>query len=183
MGVQCDPRRKALTVDQLQGAVHALAIAGEATGEIMHAAVGIQTLLEAMRRSNDCVETIADARRAPSAAHGTGLFSTRKRPPGELVCLLDGQSVSLDQFPEVLDLEWNALSDRVLLVRPLRTSYGYINHSDTPNLAIEPSGLRVITLRAIEAGEELTLDYFAPPLPPEFLDSPEAASLRATRVP
>jgi uncharacterized protein len=145
--------------------------------------LGIQTLLEAMQRPNDCAETIADARRAPSATHGTGLFSTRSRRPGELVCTLDGQRISLDQFPEVLDLEWNALSDRVLLVRPLRTSYGYINHSDTPSLAIEPGGVRLVTMRAIEAGEELTLDYFAPPVPPEFLDSPEAASLRATRVP
>jgi hypothetical protein len=146
-------------------------------------AFGIRTLLEAMQRPNDCAETIADARRAPSATHGTGLFSTRTRPGGELVCTLDGQKISLDDFPEVLELEWNALSERVLLVRPLRTSYGYINHSDTPNLTIEPDGARVVTVRAIETGEELTLDYFAPPVPPEFLDSPEAASLRATRVP
>jgi hypothetical protein len=146
-------------------------------------AFGIQTLLEAMRRPDDCAETIAGARRAPSATHGTGLFSTRNRPAGELVCTLDGQKISLDEFPAVLELEWNAVSERVLLVRPLRTSYGYINHSDTPNLAIEPDGFRVVTVRAIEAGEELTLDYFAPPVPPEFLDSPEAASLRATRVP
>ena len=140
--------------------------------------LGIQTLLEVMRRPNDCIETIADARRAPSSIHGTGLFTTRARQPGELVCVLDGQRIDLEQFPEALELEWNALSDHVLLVRPLRTSYGYVNHSATPNLTIEPDGMRVVTLRAIANGEELTLDYFAPPIPRAFLESAEARSLR-----
>jgi hypothetical protein len=145
----------------------------------MVAQLGIQTLLEAIRRPADCLETIADARRGPSAIQGTGLFSTRSRRAGELVCLLDGQAISLDAFPEVLDLEWNALTDRLLLVRPLRTSYGYINHSSAPNLIVEPDGFRLVAARDIAAGHELTLDYFAPPVPREFLDSSEAAVLRA----
>jgi hypothetical protein len=144
------------------------------------ALLGIQTLLEAIQRPNDWLETIADVRRAPSRIHGSGLFSTRPRRTGELVGVLDGQRIDLDRFPEVIDLEWNALTDRLLLVRPLRTSYGYINHSITPNLVIEPGGVRVVTTRAIAANEELTLDYFAPPVPREFLDSTEAAVLRGS---
>jgi hypothetical protein len=107
------------------------------------------------------------------------LFTTRARAAGELVCVLDGQRIDLDHFPEVLDLEWNALTHRVLLVRAMRTSYGYINHSVNPNLVIDGDGTRLVTTRAIAAGEELTLDYFAPPVPPEFLASDEAALLRS----
>ena len=104
----------------------------------------IEFLLRGIDRSGQCVETIADTRRAPSPIQGTGLFTLRARRAGELLCVLDGQRVDLDQFPEVLELEWNALSERELLVRPLRTSYGYINHSRAPNLLIETGGLRLL---------------------------------------
>ena len=136
----------------------------------------IQLLLRAIGRASDCVETIAHTRRAPSSVQGVGLFTVRPRRAGELLCVLDGQRMHLDHFPEALDLEWNALSERELLVRPFRTSYGYINHSAAPNLTIE-ADVRLVAARDIEAGEELTLDYFAPPVPPEFLTSEEAKSL------
>jgi hypothetical protein len=140
-------------------------------------ALDIQFLLRAIDRASDCVETIPDTRRAPSSVQGTGLFTLRARRAGELLCVLDGQRLHLDHFPEALELEWNALSDRELLVRPFRTSYGYINHAAAPNLTIEADGVRLVAARDIPAGEELTLDYFAAPVPPEFLASQEAKSL------
>jgi hypothetical protein len=140
-------------------------------------ALDIQFLLRSIDRANDCVETIADTRRAPSSVHGVGLFTLRARRAGELLCVLNGQRIHLDDFPEALDLEWNALSERELLVRPFRTSYGYINHSAAPNLIIEARGVRLVAVRDIDAGEELTLDYFDPPLPREFLASAEARAL------
>jgi hypothetical protein len=140
-------------------------------------AVDIQFLLRAIDRSSDCLETIADTQRGPSTIQGTGLFTLRPRRTGELLCVLDGQRIQIEHFPELLDLEWNALTERELLVRPLRTSYGYINHSSTPNLAIEPDGVRLVATQDIEAGAELTLDYFAPPVPPEFRVSAEGKAL------
>jgi hypothetical protein len=79
----------------------------------------------------------------------------------------------------MVELEWNALSPSQLLVRPLRTSYGYINHSTGPNLEVDQRGLYLRALRVIAAGEELTMDYFAQPVPPEYLTSVEAKRLRS----
>lgn len=140
-------------------------------------ALDIQFLLRAIDRSSHCLETIADTQRGPSSLQGTGLFTLRARRAGELLCVLDGQRIDLERFPEVLDLEWNALTERELLVRPFRTSYGYINHSPAPNLAIERDGVRLVAARDVGAGEELTLDYFAPPVPPEFRASAEGKAL------
>ena len=65
--------------------------------------LGIQTLLEVMRRPNDCVETIADARRGKSSIHGTGLFSNLTiEPDGFRVfttrVIASGEELTLDYF-------------------------------------------------------------------------------------
>lgn len=143
------------------------------------APVPSDAMWESLGRPHGHLRTIADAGLRRSAIHGRGLFSTRQRAAGELVVTLDGQRVRLDDLPEALfALEWNAISPEVLLVRPLRTSYGYVNHATEPNLAIAADGVTVSTVRSIAAGEELTLDYTAQPLPSRYLDAPEGAYLR-----
>ena len=140
--------------------------------------LNIQTVLEAMGRPRDFVQTIPDARVAVVEGKGSGLFATRARLADELVCKLDGQVVDCELYPEVMiALEWNALSERLLLVRPLRTSYGYINHARTPNLAIDPDGVHLRAARHIAACEEFTLNYLAPPVPPAYLASAEGRFL------
>ena len=136
-------------------------------------------LWDALGHPGRFLETVPDAERGKSAIHGYGLFSTRQRVAGEHVMTLDGQAVAVEAVPEALfALEWNALSEHVLLVRPLRTSYGYINHSTAPNLVIAGDGANVSAARFIAAGEELTLDYAAQPLPRQYLEAPQAAYLR-----
>ena len=145
---------------------------------------GIQSLWDALGQVDGFLATIGGAERGVSEIHGFGLFSTRSRVAGEHVVTLDGQAVPLDVLPAALfTLEWNALSETLLLVRPLRTSYGLVNHASTPNLAIGADGVTVSTLRAIAAGEELTFDYAAQPLPRAYLDAPEGAYLRVPRSP
>ena len=140
----------------------------------------ILTLWRTLGRADDFLQTIPDARRGPSPLQGLGMFSSRPRAAGELVCVLDGQVVDSRKYPEIMHaLEWNALSERLLLVRPLRTSYGYVNHARSPNLVIEPDGRTMRVVRAIAADEELTLDYLAPPVPPAYLDSEEGRRLRS----
>lgn len=139
----------------------------------------LQSLWEALGQPGGFLETISDAERAKSEIHGVGLFSTRSRAAGEHVVTLDGQAVSLDVAPAALfTLEWNALSEGLLLVRPLRTSYGFINHALTPNLAIGADGVTISTVRGIAPGEEFTLDYAAQPLPRAYIDAPEGGYLR-----
>ena len=126
------------------------------------------------------IETIADAELRSSPISGHGLFTLRDRAPGELLCLLDGQLLDPRRHPRAMEeLEWNALSPTLLLVRPLRTSYGYINHSTTPNTGVDEAGRCMLALRSIQGGEELTMDYFAQPVPPEYLKTAEAKRLRA----
>lgn len=141
-------------------------------------AVTINTLADALL-DTAFIETISEAELRPSPIAGMGLFSLRDRTPGEILCLLDGQFVDPRRHPRVMDeLEWNALSPTLLLVRPLRTSYGYINHSTQPNTGVDESGRCMQVLHAIGAGEELTMDYFAQPVPPAYLKSVEAERLR-----
>jgi hypothetical protein len=75
------------------------------------------------------------------------------------------------------ELEWNALSPTRLLVRPLRTSYGYINHSVDPNVLVGETGFSLRAKRAIATGEEFTMDYFAQPVPQAYLASAEGLRL------
>ncbi len=116
----------------------------------------------------------AEIRRSP--IHGWGLFATRDIHELEILCLLDGQVVDWDSYAATqqespygaatgaIFTEWNALDQHTLLARALRTSYGYINHSRTPNLALRQAPLVLMARSRIEAGQELTLDYRAEPL-------------------
>ena len=125
------------------------------------------------------IETIPGAELAPSPIQGFGLFSKRAWAPGEVLCRLDGQVVDVRRHPAVLDaLEWNAVSPDLLLVRPLRTSYGFINHSTRPNVAIDGNGYTMRACLPIAPGDEFTMDYFAQPVPKAYLASGEAAVLR-----
>ncbi|QYG91457.1 alpha/beta fold hydrolase [Iamia sp. SCSIO 61187] len=117
----------------------------------------------------------------PSEIDGRGLFATAPLAAGSLVGVLDGQVVDPESSPMVVDaLEWNALTPTALLVRPIRTSYGFMNHSEHPNVAIDADGRRLWAQGSIEAGQELTLDYLAQPVPERYLSSPEVRRLRPT---
>lgn len=119
----------------------------------------------------------ADVRKSP--VHGLGLFTTRALNVGDVLTRLDGQRISIVDAPGILfTLEWNALTQTELLVRGIRTSYGYINHSRKPNLAIDERTQEIRALRRIEIGEELLLDYLAQPLPEVYLRNPAAEYLR-----
>jgi hypothetical protein len=74
---------------------------------------------------------------------------------------MDGQVVDVARYPAVIDaLEWNALSPERLLVRAVRTSYGFMNRSSSPNTSIDDDGRTLRAIQAIVSGDELTLDFF-----------------------
>lgn len=82
-----------------------------------------------------------------------------------------------DRYTDPLFLEWNCLGNKnyekdipentLLLVRPLRTKYSFVNHSRTPNCKLirEKNSLKLVTIRNINKGEEFTFDYRTEPLP------------------
>jgi len=125
------------------------------------------------------LQTIPHVEVRKSPIHGVGLFTLKPLANGHVLVRLDGQRVSIVEAPGVLfTLEWNALSQTELLVRGIRTSYGYINHSRTPNLAIDPATQEIRAVREITASEELLLDYLAQPLPEAYLRDPRAEYLK-----
>jgi len=124
-----------------------------------------------------CLQTIPGTSVGPSPTHGRGLFTNRGWPDGYILGELDGQVVPVAQYPKVEALEWNGLTSELLLVRPIRTSYGFMNHSTNPNVAIK-GGEVMRARRPIAPGEELLIDYFATPVPDAYLASAEAAALR-----
>lgn len=117
----------------------------------------------------------------PSRIHGNGLFAARDFATDTVLGTLDGQIVDWASFEAAergnaygehasdLFMEWNALSDDTLLIRPFRTKYGFINHSRTPNIRLVHDPLRVVAVRDTAAGEELTLDYRCEPLRADYL--------------
>ena len=128
------------------------------------------------------INNIPDAYITQSNIHKKGLFATDKILAGSCLGYLDGQHMSWERYQDMvkkigdnsevatLFLEWNALTENELLVRPFRTKYSFINHSRTPNVAIRYNPIRLITLRDILPNEELTLDYRKEPLNKEYLN-------------
>lgn len=119
------------------------------------------------------LDNIAHTRIAASPIHGLGLFCVDPIPAGSLLALLDGQVVPWSTYTTTpLCDEWNALPGERLLVRPYRTRYSFINHSRTPNAAVTPlptGQVRLETVRDVNAGDEITLDYRREPLPAEYV--------------
>lgn len=105
-----------------------------------------------------------------SMIHGRGLFATQTIAAGTVLCLLDGQRVPFNVYVKnERAFEWNALEGDVLIVRPYRTKYGFINHSRTPNTCVAYNPLRVESLAVIHENQEITLDYRKEPLPKKYL--------------
>jgi hypothetical protein len=124
------------------------------------------------------LQTIFDVEVAESPIHGKGLFTTRARAKGEVLTVLDGQVVPHhDDLDFLLKFEWNAVSDDLILLRSVWTSYGYINHSDQPLLGYNLPNRTLIASRDIPAGAELTLDYTEHGIPQIYRTSKYGAYL------
>jgi hypothetical protein len=128
----------------------------------------------------EALDTIPNTYISPSPLHGRGLFSSRELPSGMVLCVLDGQIVRHEQCIDLLfEYEWNALDCDHLLVRPIRTKFGFINHAVNRNCAISGSGRVLRVLRNIAKGDELTLNYLEQSLPAAYLEDDRSSYLRA----
>jgi hypothetical protein len=134
----------------------------------------------------------AEIRNSP--IHGFGLFATRDWSPGDIPCArLDGQALSYEEYEllrarltpalgrmrKFFFMEWNALPGDMLLARPFRTTYSFINHSPVPNLELLSTGenLSIVVVRKVDANEEFTLDYRKEPLPRGYFETPHSGYL------
>lgn len=121
---------------------------------------------------------------APSKIDGFGLFAKVDIDKGDILCIFDGQIISWDKYHEIqknfssyiqapyeryIFMEWNALDEETLLVRPFRTKYSYINHARKPNVKIAQYPLRLVAIEDIDKDVEITLDYRKEPLNYEYI--------------
>ncbi len=131
------------------------------------------------------IDNIKQGQIAPSKIHGYGLFAKVDIDAMDILCVLDGQVIGWDHYIKIKEnisnlagsleeyffMEWNALDEETLLVRPLRTKYSYINHSRTPNVTIQRHPLRIIAMKNISIGTEITIDYRNEPLNDEYINN------------
>lgn len=137
------------------------------------------------------LNTILDTVIKESEIHGFGLFSKNKIYVGTILCNLDGQvllkseydnieseiSKNIRDYSNYFFMECNYLDDRKVLSRNMRTSYSYINHSRDPNVEIKYFPIRVVAIKEINKGEELTIDYRKEPLTKDYLIRKEKSFL------
>lgn len=125
----------------------------------------------------DVINNIPCGRIEKSQIHGYGLFAQQDIAVGYVLVYLGGVVVPWCAYRTNRDLandamnEWNALTTDMLLVRPRRTKYSFINHSRKPNCTVVnlENRLHVRTITDIKEREELTLDYRLEPLPNEYV--------------
>lgn len=136
--------------------------------------------LEFVRRVT--VPTVSGAIIQPSPIHGFGLFAQRPFRQREMLCILDGQILEVDEYATIkaaydessapdrlrnMLIECNGINGKIL-ARGYRTHYSYINHGEEPNVHLvseEGHPLMVRAMRDIAAGEEFIIDYRKENLP------------------
>ncbi|WJW76334.1 SET domain-containing protein [Thiohalobacter sp. IOR34] len=90
---------------------------------------------------------------APSRIHGKGLFARHGFPEGSYIGTYRGFH-SQGDGKYVL---WTQLDDKRPRGRRATNLLRYLNHSSQPNAEFD--GYDLYALRAIEPGEEITIDY------------------------
>jgi len=106
-----------------------------------------------------------------SQIQGRGLFAARRIPPGMRIVRYSGERISADEAAERYDDEQARRHHTFLFAIDERTvidaSEGgsparFVNHCCEPNCGVEVRRGRVwfVARRAIEPGEELTIDYW-----------------------
>ncbi len=107
-----------------------------------------------------------------SPIHGVGVFAEEPIRKGQVVWQFDHRvdivipCNQLQDFPQAMQDYLERLSyveglngSRVMVL--CADNAKFVNHADEPNLLDTPDGVQEIAVRDIEAGEELTCNYFA----------------------
>ncbi len=103
-----------------------------------------------------------------SGIEGRGLFAGEELPAGEIVLRLSGRLVSTDELARLIEhanadpshayVDTLTIYEDTHLVLPSRSVIHFGNHSCDPNMW-HKGPFEIATRRAVDAGEELTIDY------------------------
>ncbi|MBC7908959.1 MAG: SET domain-containing protein [Pyrinomonadaceae bacterium] len=95
-------------------------------------------------------------------ATGLGLFALKPMPAGKKIIEYTGSIITLEEANKSRSKYLFELDDKRAIDGSVRSNTArYINHSCEPNAIAVTTGRRVwvSSLRDVEAGEEITLDY------------------------
>lgn len=90
-----------------------------------------------------------------SEQHGTGVFAEQAIAAGELILVFSGPLLTRRQLDPN---DYHLQIGEDLYLGPSGAADDYVNHSCEPNSGFI-DGLRLVALRAIAPGEEITWDY------------------------
>lgn len=97
-----------------------------------------------------------------SNIEGNGIFATAHIKRGELICVFSGKRLSIAQLRKKYQKGEERVSDPLQIndrqYLDLDEPYIFFNHSCQPNATVVDKQ-RLIAVRNIEAGEEITFDY------------------------
>jgi uncharacterized protein len=116
----------------------------------------------------------ADVQVHNSTIQGRGLFATRPLSAGITIALLGGRLVTSKQLHQLLIeaavhqyVDTICVDDDVHLILPPNQPIHYGNHSCDPTLW-HTDAYTLVTRRAVDTGEELTVDYATQTTEPSF---------------
>jgi len=106
----------------------------------------------------------------PSPLHGHGLFATHLIAKDTLLCILEGQVLTTQEYKALLAsddhdlvyfMEKYKIDETHIAAIPFRTKYSYINHNSVANVysILKGRKLYVYALTEIEVGAELVDTY------------------------
>jgi SET domain-containing protein len=100
-----------------------------------------------------------------SGIHGYGLFAVENIAPGEMLFIIKGEVIDEDEAIRREEEEENVyiFYNGDTYIDTVKTEkIKYINHSCEPNCEVmdgDEASLKLVSARAIEEGEEITIDY------------------------
>lgn len=108
----------------------------------------------------DIIDNVKKTEIKDSNIHGKGLFATENIKKETKLCYLEGQVVPWEiKIKYNKEEEWNPLDEKTVMVRPYKTKFSFLNHSEEENIVIKYFPLRLEAKKDIKKGEELTINY------------------------
>jgi len=96
---------------------------------------------------------------APARSGGKGVFAKAECTKGKQLFVVQGTAVKAPYGPDYhIGPRWLAVGQETWVVPSRCDLWWYINHSCKPNAGLK-GGRRVIAIRDIKPGDEITIDY------------------------
>jgi SET domain-containing protein len=121
----------------------------------------------------DLVDNAPKCQPGKSMVDGYGLIASEPIASGETIIDFSDPAIYRETTFDALE-DWRleggkytGLSEERCVISDRMTKYSLLNHSRNPNAISDFEGRKVVALRDIQAGEEVTVDYRREPISPQ----------------